>query len=314
MTLIHSTDTMAETAWSYQEAFSRHEGLLTAEEQEKLRTSRVAIIGMGGVGGGHLITLARLGIGAFTIADPDVYELANFNRQYGANMETLGRPKVDVMAEQAQAINPELDIRTIREPITEDNVDQFLEGADVLVDGVDFFAMKARRLVFGEARKRGLWAITAGPHAFSTSWLVFSPTGMSFDRFFDIDDSMDETELLIAFAVGGTPSPIHLAYANLSKYFRPENRAGASVGLACTLCAGVAAAQTAKVILNRSDILPVPWYFQFDAYRQKLAKGKLRLGNRHPWQRAKRWWLRRRIRQAQATIQQPLAQRGAAQD
>lgn len=314
MPLLDGTVTMPETAWSYKEAFSRHEGLLTAEEQEKLRNSRVAIIGMGGVGGGHLITLTRLGIGAFTIADPDVYELANFNRQYGANVETLGRPKVDVMAEQAKAINPELDIRTIREPISEENVDDFLDGADVLVDGVDFFAMKARRLVFREARNRGLWAVTAGPHAFSTSWLVFSPGGMSFDTFFDINDSMDESELLIAFAVGGTPSPIHLAYADLSKYFRPERRAGASVGLACTLCAGVAAAQTAKVILNRSDVLPVPWYFQFDAYRQKLVRGKLRLGNRHPWQRAKRWWLRRRIRQAQAALQQISTRSGVRHD
>src|SRR5207248_4307002 len=80
-------------SWSYEQAFARHSGLLTDAEQSKLRNSRVAIVGLGGVGGIHLATLARLGIGAFHIADPDTFELANFNRQYGANTQTLGRSK-----------------------------------------------------------------------------------------------------------------------------------------------------------------------------------------------------------------------------
>src|SRR3954454_15572117 len=84
--------------FSYDEAFSRHRGLIDPREQEKLRRSRVAIVGMGGVGGIHLLTLARLGIGSFHVADPDSFELANFNRQAGATMPGLGRPKVEVMA------------------------------------------------------------------------------------------------------------------------------------------------------------------------------------------------------------------------
>ena len=138
---------------------------------------------MGGVGGVHLMTLARLGIGKFTIADPDTFELANFNRQYGATVDSLGRQKAEVMAEQALAVNPELDIRIINEPVSENNINRFFEGADILVDGVDFFAIDARRLVFADARRRGLWGITCGPHAFSAAWLIFDPEGMTFDRF-----------------------------------------------------------------------------------------------------------------------------------
>src|SRR5262245_20603169 len=186
------TTVTAEPTWSYDAAFARHAGLLTPEEQQRLKASRVAIIGMGGVGGGHLMTLARMGIGGFTIADPDAFELANFNRQYGATIDNLGRPKVEAMSEAARGVNPELDIRTFREPISADNVGDFLEGADVLVDGVDFFAVGARRVVFAEARRRGIWAVTAGPHAFSTAWLIFSPNGMSFDEYFDLHDGMDE--------------------------------------------------------------------------------------------------------------------------
>ena len=92
-----SRDTAVETVssspsgnWAYEEAFSRHRGLISKTEQERLRNSRVAVVGMGGVGGVDLVTLARLGIGQFTIADPDTFEVSNTNRQYGAANSTLG--------------------------------------------------------------------------------------------------------------------------------------------------------------------------------------------------------------------------------
>jgi len=292
--------TPIETAWSYENAFARHAGIMTEAEQQRLRRSRVAIIGMGGVGGVHLMTLARLGIGAFTIADPDSFEIANFILQYGATIHSLGRPKVEVMAEQARSVNPELDIRAFADPISKENVADFLEGADVIVDGVDFFALQARRLVFQEARRRRIWGVTAGPLAFGTGWMTFSPDGMSFDEFFDVNDTMTEADQIIAFAVGGAPTPLHLAYLDLAKFFKPESKAAGSVGLACNLAAGVTAAEIVKILLARPGLRPVPWYSQFDAYRVMLVHRRLRGGNRHPWQRLKRWWLKRLSRKAAA--------------
>lgn len=99
-------------AFNYTTAFSRNIGWLTEKEQEQLRGSRIAIAGMGGVGGIHLLTLVRLGVGKFHIADFDTFDQVNFNRQAGATMSTLGRSKVDVMAERALDINPDLDIQT----------------------------------------------------------------------------------------------------------------------------------------------------------------------------------------------------------
>src|SRR5882724_5158965 len=101
----------------YDQAFARNLGILSEVDQKRLRESCVAIAGMGGVGGIHLVTLARMGIGKFHIADSDVFETANLNRQYGATTETFGRKKVDVMRGIAKAINPELDIRTFSEGI-----------------------------------------------------------------------------------------------------------------------------------------------------------------------------------------------------
>lgn len=289
------TATNMHDGWTYTEAFSRHSGLLTEAEQERLRNARVAIVGMGGVGGIHLATLARLGIGAFHIADPDTFEVANFNRQYGATTHTLGRKKAEVMAEQARAINPEVELRVFTEAISADNLHQFLDGVDILVDGIDFFAIDVRRMLFNSARERGAWSVTAGPIGFSTAWLSFSPAGMSFDEYFDIHDQMPMLDKVIAFAVGLTPRATHLKYLDLGKV-STEAKTGPSAALACHLSSGVAASEVLKILLNRGALRPAPFYAQFDAYRHVLRHGRLRGGNRHPLQRLKRWFLRRRFK------------------
>jgi molybdopterin/thiamine biosynthesis adenylyltransferase len=282
----------AKAKWTYEEAFKRNRGLITEEEQEKLRNSRVAIAGMGGVGGVHLITLARLGIGKFTIADPDVFEVANFNRQYGATISNLGRNKAEAMAEAALDINPELELRVLPKAVDASNVDDFLRDADLFVDGLDFFAIDPRRLIFRRAAERGIWAITAGPIGFSTAWLTFDPQGMKFDEYFDLSDSMERIDKLAAFAVGLTPKATQVPYTDLS-YASLQDRTGPCSAVGCQLAAGVAASNSLKVLLKRGKIATAPHYLQFDTHRNKFAHGYLRFGNRSPLQRIKRRLLKK---------------------
>jgi tRNA A37 threonylcarbamoyladenosine dehydratase len=84
-------------AFDYDTAFSRNLGWLTAGEQQTLRGKCVAIAGLGGVGGLHLLTLVRLGVGRFRLAEFDTFELVNFNRQIGAALSSIGKPKIDVI-------------------------------------------------------------------------------------------------------------------------------------------------------------------------------------------------------------------------
>lgn len=283
------------SGWTYDEAFKRNRGLISESEQQKMRSSRVAIAGMGGVGGSHLTTLTRLGIGRFTIADPDVFEVANFNRQQGATISNLGRNKAEAMAATALDINPELDLRVMPAAIDEGNVDAFLDGADLFVDGLDFFAIEARRLVFRRAAEKGMWGITAGPIGFSTAWLSFDPNGMSFDEYFDLNDRMDQLDKLIAFAVGLTPRATHLKYMDMSQANIAE-RTGPSASLACQLASGVIGSGAVSVLLDRKKSLhPAPCYQQFDPYRVKKKTGRLRWGNRGVIQRLKRTLLRDRF-------------------
>lgn len=302
-TLCEVEQRFGKPSWSYQEAFSRNLGLISQQEQKRLRESHVAIVGMGGVGGVHLATLARLGIGKFTIADLDDFELANMNRQYGARIDTLGRRKVDVMAEEVRRINPDVRLRIFDHGIASGTVADFLDGADIFVDGIDFFSIELRRQLFQQAAVNGIHGVTAGPMGFGTAWLVFDPQGMSFDCYFDLHDEQSELEQLIAFAVGLAPGLLHRPYIDLDELSLTEKR-GPSAGLACELCAGVTAAETLKILLRRGRLRCVPCYSQFDAYRGILRAGRLWGGNRHPLQRLKRWWLSNKLgRNLSITVQ-----------
>ena len=277
-------------AWSYREAFTRNLGLISSAEQERLRASRVAIAGLGGVGGIDLVALARLGIGKFTIADPDIFEMRNTNRQYGAMVSTEGRYKADVMRQIVHDINPEADVRVFREPIGPENADAFMEGADVLVDGIDAFEIDLRRLLFRKARDRAIHALGAGPVGFSTVWVIFGPKSMTFDRYFDLSDRMNDIEKFVAYVVGMAPASLQRNYMNLA-YLDVENRTGPSAGLACHLASGVVAAEVLKILLQRGRIRAAPFYHQFDAYRGRYVCKRLAAGNRNPLQRLKRRWL-----------------------
>lgn len=279
--------------WNYAEAFSRNLGLISPEEQERLRNCRVAIPGMGGVGGIHLITLARMGVGKFRISDEDQFEVKNFNRQFGATLENLGLSKAQVMEAAGRNINPELEIDAFYEFVSARNIDEFLDGVDLVVDSVDFFAFEAKRLIFREARKRGIWVLTAGPVGFSTAWLAFDPEGMSFDDYFDLRDGMQDVDKFCAFAIGLAPHATHVPYFDFS-YVDGSGR-GPSVAAACQLAAGVVGAEAVKILLGRGQTRAAPCFHQFDAYRYLLRKGRLRFGNRGPLQLLKRRILRARM-------------------
>lgn len=137
-----------QLSFNYQEAFSRNIGWLTKQEQQQLRHKRVAIAGLGGVGGVHLLTLCRLGIGKFHLADFDVFDLVNFNRQAGATVSTLGHSKLETMVRQARDINPELEIKEFSDGLTAQNVDDFLNDVDIYIDGLDFFCFSGPSVGF----------------------------------------------------------------------------------------------------------------------------------------------------------------------
>jgi len=282
------------TAFTRTTAFSRNLGLLTQQEQNAMNGLCVAIPGLGGVGGIHVATLTRIGIGRFHLADLDTFEVANFNRQFGATLETVEQAKVAITADWVASVNPEAEVVTFPEGIDAGNIDAFLDGADVVVDGLDFFALDARRLLFREAARRGLYVITAGPIGFSCAMLVFDPNGISFDDYFDIHDGMDVFEQRLRFGVGLTPRATQLTYLDLDHVDLRSGR-GPSLALATDLCAGMATTEVVRILLRRGRPRCAPHYVQFDPYRRIYKRGYMPWGNRNPIQRTKLWYLRRKL-------------------
>lgn len=94
--------------------FSRTEALIGKENQDKLKKAKVAVLGLGGVGGHTVEALARAGIGHLVLVDYDTYDITNINRQIGALHSTIGRYKVDVMKERILDINPDAIVETYR--------------------------------------------------------------------------------------------------------------------------------------------------------------------------------------------------------
>jgi len=269
--------------FDYNEAFSRNLGWVTEEEQAQLRSKRIAIAGMGGVGGSHLLTLSRLGIGAFSLSDFDSFELANFNRQAGAGMKNLQRPKLDVMVELGRDINPELDLRSFPDGISESNVDAFLEDVDLYVDSLDFFAIEARRTVFAACTEKGIPAITAAPLGMGVAFLAFLPGKMSFEEYFRLEGK-SKAEQAARFLLGLSPAMLQMRYLVDDSRIDFAHGKGPSTPMACELCAGMAATQGLKILLQRGGVLAAPRGLHFDAYRNKMVTTWRPGGNANPIQ------------------------------
>lgn len=273
------------SVFSYSEAFSRNIGWLTEQEQEQLRGKRVAIAGLGGVGGSHLLTLARLGIGRFTIADFDHFDVVNFNRQAGATISSLGRPKADVMADMAYDINPELDIRMFRQGVAAETLDEFLADADLYLDGLDFFSFDIRRAMFAACHKANVPAVTVAPLGMGAALLNFMPSGMSFEDYFRFSECRDEADFALHFLLGLSPSMLQMGYLVDPSRIDFRKHKGPSTIIAAQFCAGVAAAEAIKILLGRGKVYAVPWGVHFDGYKNKLKRTWRPGGNSNPLQK-----------------------------
>lgn len=285
----------AAREFSYDEAFSRNLGWVTQAEQQRLKKSRVCIAGLGGVGGVYLLTLARLGIGAFSIADFDTYALANFNRQVGATMSSLDRPKIDVMLAMARDINPELDIRVFSDGLNPGNLDAFLDGGDVYLDGLDFFALDIRRRVFALCNSKGIPATTVAPLGMGAALLNFIPGRMTFEQYFRLE-GRDADEQALRFLVGLSPALLQMSYLVDPSRVDLASRRGPSTVIGVQLCSGIAATQVLKLVLRRGRVVTAPRGLHFDAYRNRLSQTWRPGGNHNPMQRALLAVARRRLR------------------
>lgn len=121
------------------------------EAVDRVRGATMAVAGMGGVGAITVELLARWGVRKFRLLDLDKYEPSNLNRQLFATSSTLGKYKVDVAAERIKEINPHAEVEMlVREMVHNENAQQFIEGADIVIQNAD---RPSAKLLYNAARK-----------------------------------------------------------------------------------------------------------------------------------------------------------------
>ena len=140
--------------------FSRTEYLLGKAAMDTLKNKRVAVFGIGGVGGYAAEALARSGIFHLDLIDKDEVSLSNLNRQIIALYSTVGRAKVDVMKERLRDINPDINIKAIRNVYNKDTSESILcEDYDYVVDAIDMVTSKIH--LIETCKKKGLDIISS---------------------------------------------------------------------------------------------------------------------------------------------------------
>ena len=252
----------------------RNTGIVTSVEQQMI--SRV-VIAQAGVGGNSdvTITLAQMGFQHFRIADPDVFEVSNFNRQLGARMSTLSLNKADVIAQEILEINPSADVKAYIDGVTWDNVEEFVDGADIVIDGLDVSVMHLRERMFDIARKKGIPVFTCPVIGWGTGIAVFDPVrSPSFREFFgEIPEDPDSEEwqrFIERYAVNflsARPAGIDI---QLGKK-RARQGTPPSIAAACRLNAALVSTAVYGFLFDKGSIPVVPTTLHIDLLGTRMS-------------------------------------------
>lgn len=174
--------------------FDRNLGFMTEHDRLVLNESVVAIAGTGGDGGELAVKLARMGVRKFRLADPEAFDLENLNRQEGSNYETVGRNKAEVIAEIIGKIHQDAEIELFTDGVTEENIAEFVAGADVVIDETEYTVADVGVMIAREARKNNLPVFMGLNIGHGGQVTVYPPWGKTFEEHLGLDPeaSLDE--------------------------------------------------------------------------------------------------------------------------
>ncbi len=171
---------MKKTDLAYRTLFDRNYGVLTEAEQERIRKERVLILGDMGSGETLCTLLVRCGFEDFTIAGENRYVPSDMNRQIGCFTDTIGRSKVEVMAETVRAVNPAANVTVHSHLPEEGELGEVIGRADIVISSVDDLAYAV--LIFRTCRALGKPAVMCMP-AGSMGWVsVFTPESVTIEQ------------------------------------------------------------------------------------------------------------------------------------
>lgn len=187
------------------------------EGQLALRKLKVGVAGLGGMGSNIAEILVRLGVGHLRLADPDIIEVSNFNRQVIANSNTLGQLKLEASVSELLSIDPALSLEKYPEGIHAGNAEAFVEGLDIVINEIDVLHVDKQIYLLEAARKKNIPVYTTLVVGVGIHLYKYSPTSSFTPRDF-LGGILSDKSLDMLIGTLGQPLPSYLQGNNLQEF------------------------------------------------------------------------------------------------
>ena len=230
----------------YNNMISRQKEIIDKKEQEILRTTPIAVIGCGGLGGTVIEQLVRAGFENLTIVDQDVFDQTNLNRQIRSNTDTIGLSKVDTTTDFVKKINPNININAYDLSLNEDNIAEVLKGNKIVIDAVD--NVYTRVMISREAYNQNIPFVHAAVEKTMGQLSIFKPGLVTYEELFKLKS-------------------YNLSLSEAKEYLLSISKNKPQViGFTPAIFASLEVSETVKYILNRENVVLAPKVLMWDLF------------------------------------------------
>ena len=177
-----------------EQRYARNIPALTQEECEILRRKRVLVVGCGGLGGHIIDLLARIGIGSLRMADGDVFEASNLNRQLLSQVPLLGHSKAAAAAEHVRRVNPDVSVEIMEAFMTAENVHRLIADCDIVMDALD--NIPSRRILAAACKDAGIVYVYGAIQGWVAQAALSLPEDNLIEKLFPEDVTIQDKSVL----------------------------------------------------------------------------------------------------------------------
>ena len=250
---------------------SRNRGFISAIEQAKLSGAHIAIGGVGGDGGQIAETLCRMGVQSFSLADPEVFEEENLNRQNSSTTLTLGRNKAVVLGETLKAINPDVVVKIFSDGITPENVVEFVAGASLVIDETEYTKPELAVMLARASRARNLPLLTGLNVGFGCLVTSFAPSGRTLEQYLGFSESatLEDISLTKVPLSKWVPRLPRYAHEQAFRLVDSGSISTPSVAPGVTMTASAVATEAFNHICGRRKPIYAPHWLWVDVLERK---------------------------------------------
>lgn len=242
----------------YEERISRNLGIISIEDQKMMSKIKVVVAGCGADGGDAAISLARMGVRRFSLADPDIFEISNINRQEGAFLSNIGKKKVTVIADLMHDLDPQIEVSVFDDGVNELNINSFISDADIVLEEIDYKSLDVANMLYSLSRDKNIPVVTGLSVGWNAYAFYFSPNSMTFEEYIKLTEIKDFNNIKKAPFVPSVPSYIK---NNLVRDVFTKDIPIPVVVPAVKLSSALVSFMVYALISGKKDIKPVPHYY-----------------------------------------------------